>query len=296
MEQVALNQLLKKLSDALINVYKDEALTRTHAWWAVEYVLKKKRADLLLHDYIVLSAEEKKIFEDCVLRITEHDEPIQYIIGTLPFGDLQLHVEHPILIPRPETEEWVYNFIQECKQNGLDKRPISILDIGTGSGCIALSLGYHLPLATVIAIDNNPLAVSLAKKNLKKHALSNVHIIQSDLFENIPDDVQFDIIVSNPPYISIEDFLTLEPSVTAWEDCNALVAEDDGFLYLETIAKHAVNRLKKSVDNSFLPARLLLEIGHTQAERMHEYVTSLGFEKVTIKKDLFGKDRVLIAQ
>ncbi|RTL07406.1 peptide chain release factor N(5)-glutamine methyltransferase [Candidatus Dependentiae bacterium] len=296
MEQISLHQLVQHISDALITVYKNEELTRSHAWWTVEHVLKKSRTDLLKEDTISVSEQEKKSFEDCVLRIKEHDEPIQYIIGTVPFGSIDLHVEHPILIPRPETEEWVYNFIKECKDNGLDNKNISILDIGTGSGCIALALAYHLPLATVIAVDNNPLAIALAKKNLKKYALSNVHIIESDLFDNIPTDIQFDVIVSNPPYISIEDFLTLEPSVTAWEDCNALVAEDDGFLYLETIAKHALKRLKRSQHNISFPSQLVLEIGHTQAERIAAYAKEIGFAKVWVEKDSFGKDRVMKAK
>ncbi|HTM06416.1 MAG TPA: HemK family protein methyltransferase, partial [Patescibacteria group bacterium] len=176
------------------------------------------------------------------------------------------------------------------------KERCSILDIGTGSGCIAITLAHHLPLATVIAVDNNPLAIALAKKNVKKHALTNIHIIESDLFNNIPADIQFDVIVSNPPYISIEDFLTLEPSVTAWEDCNALVAEDDGFLYLETIAKETVHRLKKaSHHNNPFPAQLFLEIGHQQAKRMIAYMHDLGFKEVKVKKDIFGKDRVITA-
>lgn len=296
MESVVLNQLIKNLSNSLINVYKNPDVATRHAWWTVEHVLKKNRAELMLNESIILSAEEKKNLDDCVFRITEHDEPIQYILGTVPFGQLILDVEHPVLIPRPETEEWVYSFIQECKEKGVDKKKISILDIGTGSGCIALALAYNLPLATVIAIDNSALAVALAKKNLKKYNLSNVHIIESDLFDNIPTDITFDIIISNPPYISIEDFLTLEPSVTAWEDCNALVAEDDGFWHLETIAKQAVARLKKSEDTDFLPAQLLLEIGHNQAERLFKYMQQLGFKTVFIQKDSFGKDRVVKAR
>lgn len=295
MEQVALQTLVDQLFTLLMPVYKEQAIAKRHAWWALESIFKKKQAELLAQDIITISDEEKKSMDEWIGRITEHDEPIQYIIGTVPFGNLILDVEHPVLIPRPETEEWVHTFIQACKDQGLDKQPFSILDMGTGSGCIALTLAHHLPLATIIAVDNNPLAVLLAKKNVKKHALTNVHIVESDLFANIPDDVQFDVIVSNPPYISIEDFLTLEPSVTAWEDCNALVAEDDGFLYLKTIAKQATSRLKKQAHHHIFPARLLLEIGHQQAEHMIAYVKELGFQKVDVQKDSFGKDRVVMA-
>jgi release factor glutamine methyltransferase len=296
MEQILLTTLIDQLSISLIPVYKNQAVAKQHAWWLLESVFKKKQSELLVHNMCSISPAEKQCLDEWIGRITEHDEPIQYILGCVPFGNLSLDVEHPILIPRPETEEWVHHFVQECKDRGLDKKSFSILDMGTGSGCIAITLAHHLPLATVIGVDNNPLAIALAKKNVKKYALSNVHIVESDLFNNIPSDIQFDVIVSNPPYISIEDFLTLEPSVTAWEDCNALVAEDDGFLYLETIAQETVNRLKKGEHASLFPAQLLLEIGHQQAERMITYIKELGFKQVHIKKDSFGKDRVVVAQ
>jgi release factor glutamine methyltransferase len=296
MEQIPLNILIDHISTTLNPIYKDKIVAKRHAWWMIESLFKKKQAELLTQETLTISSTEKKSLDEWIFRITEHDEPIQYILGTVPFGNLMLDVEHPILIPRPETEEWVHNFIEDCKNKGLDKKSFSILDIGTGSGCIAITLAHYLPLATVIAVDNNPLAITLAKKNVKKHGLTNIHIVESDLFNNIPSDIQFDVIVSNPPYISIEDFLTLEPSITAWEDCNALVAEDDGFLYLETIAKQAVDRLKKNADyHSLLPARLLLEIGHQQAEHMLAYLKELGFNEVSARKDSFGKDRIVAA-
>jgi release factor glutamine methyltransferase len=250
----------------------------------------------LAQPHITITSEQKQSINQWIGRIIEHNEPIQYIIGTMPFGNLTLHVEHPVLIPRPETEEWVHAFIARCKQKNVDSRVISILDIGTGSGCIALTIAHHLPLATVIAVDTNPMALQLAKKNAQKNSIKNVHFIESDLFGAIPQDVQFDVIISNPPYISIEDFLTLDCSVTAWEDCNALVAEDDGFACLEAIATQAISRLKKQVEKKMhVPEQLLLEIGYQQAERMVDFLQNIGFSDVQVYKDSAGRDRLISA-
>lgn len=297
MQVIQITELTFRVAEALKIAFKEESIRLQYAWWILEALLKKTKSELIAENQIVYTAELKTQINSWIGRIVEHNEPIQYLIGHVPFGPLSIKVEHPILIPRPETEEWVLHFVKQCIDLQLHKKEkIKILEIGTGSGCIALTVGHFLPNATIIAVDINPLALKVAQKNAEKLKIKNVFFVESDLDASVPHDIFFDLILSNPPYISIEEFLELDCSVTAWEDCNALVAEEDGYQMLNKIAHMGLNRLSK--DSLFsavdLPS-IILEIGHTQGKLVQEKLNSLGYQSIKIGQDLQKKDRTVSA-
>ncbi len=206
-------------------------------------------------------------------------KPLQYIVGNVDFYDLNLKVNENVLIPRFETEYLVQKTINYAEKIFTDK--INILDIGTGSGAIALTLKKHLN-ANVIACDISKEALTVAKENSLKNNL-NVEFIQSDLFENI--NGKFDIIISNPPYIAVDE--EIEEIVKNNEPHLALFAEDDGLYFYKKILKEA----KKYLNDKSI---LAFEIGMNQGEKLKEIARKY-FNESTIKieKDLTKKDRYL---
>jgi len=174
----------------------------------------------------------------------------------------------------------------------LENKKISILDLATGSGCIALALAYHLPLATIVATDSADTALTLTKKNSEHNKLQNVICIKSDLFMSIPIDVRFDLIVSNPPYIALSEISDLDVSVTQWEDHKALFADDDGLAIIKQIIAQAPCFIKKNneMQNKNIP-QVVIEIGCTQGALVKDLMSSACYNDVLVHKDLEGKDR-----
>ncbi len=227
-----------------------------------------------------------KALED---HLTTH-KPLQYILGTIPFLSSMIMVRPPTLIPRPETEALTHFIINQLKK--LNKPDLTLLDMCTGSGCIALSLGQAFPEATIYAVDISPQALELTKENLQHNSIPNVITLQSDLFSDLfkeLPDLLFDCIISNPPYVTQQEWHTLDPSVKDWEDHKALVAEDQGLALIKRIISEAQQRLKKRSLSTNVP-QLLLEIGETQGPAVAELMEKAGF-KAQIHKDDAGKDR-----
>ena len=162
-EPIALH---KKVKNKLNNHYKNELLADQYAWWTLEEILEKTKTTLLVEKEIFISDEQKKQIESWIHKLTKENMPIQYLIGYVEFLDLKLFVKSPTLICRPETEELCDFLIAHLKK--LANKNITILDIGTGSGCIALSLAKHIPTATIWAVDISKQALELAKKMLPK--------------------------------------------------------------------------------------------------------------------------------
>jgi release factor glutamine methyltransferase len=202
-------------------------------------------------------------------------------------------VEPPILIPRPETEEWVTWLIGELQPVAQHK--ITILDLCTGSGCIALALAHALPLAHVVGIDKNPAACSLAQKNKCHNKLTNVHFIESDLFSALKQNASFDIIVSNPPYITASEYTQLQPEVVQWEDKHALIAEENGLFFYQRIAHDAKKILNPaSVLNQEKLPRVVVEIGNESQKIMHIF-EHMGYKNIQNHKDMQGAIRWISA-
>lgn len=209
----------------------------------------------------------------------KNNEPPQYIVGWAEFCDLKLAVDERVLIPRPETEELVQMILAENEQ---DKR--AVLDIGTGSGAIALALAQKRKQWDITASDLSEKALELAQLNAKTHQLS-LNFILSDVFENIPG--QYDIIVSNPPYIAFDETYEMDQSVIRFEPDSALFAEKQGLAIYQKIAEAAHQFLKPQ-------GRIYLEIGYKQGQAVKDlFEKAFPAKKVCVHRDIFEKDRMI---
>ncbi len=285
-----IQNMMHEITTTLSHYYKNQELAQQHAWWIVCSITGKSKQELLLEPSIFLDASQQARLTSWLDKITKEHMPLAYLIGIVPFLDLELCVQPPLLIPRPETEEWVGNLCARLKE--LRKKNISILDIGTGTGCIALALAQAMPESTITAIDINPQALALAQENAAKNGITNVNFVRSNLFENVAGS--FDLIVSNPPYISCEEFIDVDPSVVHWEDHGALVAPDNGLALIKEIITHAPTFLrsnKELVDRGI--SNLYIEIGYKQGKSVVDLMQQAGFTNIVIEQDLQGHDRVV---
>lgn len=204
-------------------------------------------------------------------------EPLQYVLGNAPFRDLILDVDPRVLIPRPETESLVDWALHHLPKNG------RVLDIGCGSGAIALSIAFERVDADVTAVDLSPDALAVAGHNARKYALdTRVKFMQSDLFSALPGE-RFDLITANLPYVTEEEYPQLDPEVRDFEPYMALVAPDAG---LQLILK-VISKLDGHLTT---PGAVIFELSPPQAERIHRELESHGFAAETVK-DLCGRDR-----
>jgi release factor glutamine methyltransferase len=240
-----MNSIIKKITT-------ESGLSTQEAWWLLESITQKQKEILLFQKYKCTEEELTKI-DTSITKIKDESIPLAYLIGNVPFGELTINVQPPILIPRPETEEWVYKLIDQLEPYETEIR--SILDLGTGSGCIALALAHAFPEAQVTATDINPQALSLAQQNADQNKIKNIDFLESNLFQQIPQGEKFDLIVSNPPYIASSYKKTLDKSVINWEDHGALFAPEEG---LELIKK-MINQLPNFLSNIKLPTKFVVE-------------------------------------
>jgi release factor glutamine methyltransferase len=284
--------LISTLQKPLVAYYECDVLAEQHAWWLLSAITSKSKTNLLSSGRITLSAEDYHTLQHWVVDLTVNHKPIAYILGTIPFADLNLAIEPPILIPRPETEEWVVNLIDELSK--LSHQSLRILDVGTGSGCIALALAYAFPEAQVVGIDYSEKAIALAQANMQQYALDNVTLLQSDFFSQIPENSFFDLIVSNPPYINSAEWAFLEPSVTQWEDEAALISQEEGYAHLFKIISYAPMYLRANPDlkAAGLP-NVIVEIGESQGPTVAQFMKEQGAQTVSMQSDASGKDRVV---
>lgn len=211
-------------------------------------------------------------------RLKRH-EPPQYIVGWAEFCDVRLGVDSRVLIPRPETEELVDLILVENQ-----KADLRVLDIGTGSGAIAISLAKARQNWKVMASDLSQGALDLAAENAASQQV-NLHFIKSDVLENI--DEEFDVIVSNPPYIAHDETYEMDESVIKYEPDSALFADNQGLAIYEKIAQEAPEHLSSS-------GKIYLEIGYKQGRAVQAiFQESFPTKSVQIHQDIFGKDRMI---
>ncbi len=249
--------------------------------------LKISDTDLILQKDIRFSESDLLYFRSIVKRL-QNQEPFQYIIGETFFYDLLIRCDERALIPRPETEELVDWIVQSSNKN----QSYEILDVCTGSGCIALAIRSILKSSNVSATDISPEAIALAKKNAMllgfeiQFFQDNALVDESDLFlEN-----SMDIIVSNPPYIPLKDKISMEKNVLDFEPHLALFVSDESpLIFYQAIAEKAIRILKSG-------GMLFFELHESYAEQTKELVLALGFDEVEIKQDLQGKNRMLKAK
>ena len=263
-------------------------LSIQQAWWLLEFVTNKTKA-LLQFSHESLTTNQEQQLEEYMQQISVDEKPLAYILGWVPFLDLKIFVTPPTLIPRPETEHWVDELINSIKKSGAQN--LTILDLGTGSGCIALSLAQAFPQSKVYALDIALSAIALAQKNAIENDITNITFLQSDLFNNLPQNLQFDLIVSNPPYIN--PTAQLDASVLNWEDHGALFANDEGMHIINQIACQAKSYLKK---NDELDYQLVIEIDACQGNIVKNVVKNYEFTTIEIHKDQFDRDRTTWAK
>ena len=265
---------------------------RLSAELLLAHVLEVPRIKLYTDYERPLSAKDLAAYRDLVRRAGEQ-EPIAYLTGKAHFFNLEFEVTPDVLIPRPDTETLVENVLQFVRHQSGFESP-RVLDLCTGSGCIAAAIAYHLKAAVVTGTDNSAAAVIVARRNIERLALSGRVIVeQGDLFDPLSRmvDVQpFHLVVSNPPYIPTGQVETLDQSVREYEPIAALDGGLDGLALHRRILSEASSRL--------LPAgRVYLEIAFDQGELAERVAREYeAFDDVRILKDYGGRDRVLTAR
>jgi release factor glutamine methyltransferase len=252
---------------------------------SVQHRFQWTRASFLLNKQEIISDAYKAYFLE-ILSQLKASKPIQYILGETDFYGHTFRVNPAVLIPRPETEElvkWVLDSVSMPNP--------SILDIGTGSGCIAISLKIVLPEADVVALDISADALALAKENAALHK-AEVRFIKKDVLLIQPTDLAttFDVVVSNPPYIALSEKVSMKANVLANEPHLALfVPNTNPLIFYEHIASVAQERLK-------LGGFLFFEINERFGTEVMELLVKKGFKQVELRQDLGGKDRMVKAQ
>ena len=248
-------------------------------------ILKVSRNTLKYSMSREIKKEDKdKIREMLVLRAKKR-KPLQYILGEWEFYSLPFKVSEGVLIPRADTEI----LVEQCIQLMRDIEEPNILDIGSGSGAISIAIANELKSSSVTGIDINEKALKLANENKILNKIENVNFIESNLFGKLDKDFKYDLIVSNPPYISKDEYETLMPEVKNHEPQNALTDLGDGLHFYKEISKLAGEYLK---DTGYLA----FEIGYNQAKDVSKILQDNNFAILSIVKDYGGNDRVVIAK
>jgi|TARA_B110000971_G_scaffold2478_1_gene2710 release factor glutamine methyltransferase len=246
--------------------------------------LKLKRIDITLQSEMIVAAQTFEYFEMVIERLLNY-EPIQYILGSTFFFGSDFIVDKQVLIPRPETEELISWVLEKADT----KQPIKILDVGTGSGCIAISLAKQLPLAQVYAMDVSLGALSIAKQNAKANGVV-VHFIEASVLEWENQDLFFDVIVSNPPYVRESEKEMMSPNVLNHEPHLALFVENNNpLLFYKAIVELSKKNLAKE-------GLIYFEINEYLAKETTSLFASTFFEEVQLKADIFSKNRMLRAK
>ena len=262
----------------------------------LEEYLGFRRVDIVLKSDFKITQETLNLLQSATKQL-EQEVPLQYIIGKTEFYGLPFVVNKHVLIPRPETEELVACVVSESSRvktfntstkQTTEIKQLKILDIGTGSGCIPISLKKQLPFAKISAIDISKEALTVAKKNA---VLNNVdiHFILQDILKTVALDQHYDIIISNPPYVRELEKKELKNNVLKNEPHVALFVENDNpLIFYAKIAELAKNYLNKN-------GLLFFEINQYLGTETIDLVNKKGLKNIQLKKDMFGNDRIIVA-
>ncbi len=288
-----LHRLKHTFIETLLPIYADQQEIESFFFILTEHLHQMKRIDVALHPDFKLSNDYLAKWMEIIQQLKE-EKPIQYIVGESWFFGLRFEVNENTLIPRPETEElvaWILN-------SPIIHHPtsITILDIGTGTGCIPISLKTNLPQAKVLAIDVSEKAVQVAKRNAKLNEVE-INFIQANILEvedlsklstsNFQLSTNFDIIVSNPPYVRHLEKTEIKKNVVDYEPHLALFVDDsDALLFYRKIAQLALLNL---APNGFL----FFEINQYLGKETVELLGDLGFKNIELRKDIYGNDRMI---
>ena len=253
----------------------------------IDHYLGLERFILAMQPNLVVSKEnEDPLF--FALSQLKQERPIQHILGKAHFCELEFRVDENVLIPRPETEELVYWIINEV-QKGDPREEVKILDIGTGSGCIAISLAKNLPNAKVYALDISKKALQIAGENAIDNGV-DIFFLEADILSLEGFKDKFDVIVSNPPYVRELEKLEMKNNVVDHEPGLALfVSDGDPLIFYKKITRFALSHLKKG-------GVLFFEINQYLGEEMKQLLEAENFSEIELRKDMFGNDRMLKGQ
>jgi release factor glutamine methyltransferase len=257
---------------------------RLEAELLLAHVLGIKRLELYLQHDRPLNEAQLEQFRGFVRRRLKR-EPLQYIVGTQQFRELQLHVDRRALIPRPETEVLAGVVIEYARMR---VQPLSAIDIGTGTGAIALSIAKECADVAVLATDVSEEALALARENAAASGIT-VEFAAGSLWQAVPAGRLFDIVVSNPPYVAETERSGLQPEVRDWEPAGALFAGPDGLDVVRPLIQQAAPHMTEG-------GLLALEVGSDQAERVRELIAvTTSYEEIRVIRDLAGRDRIVTA-
>lgn len=256
--------------------------------WIISYVTNMSQADFILHPR-ELTDDELHEIEEIVLRRMS-GEPLQYILGETEFMGMVFKVNELVLIPRQDTEtlvEAVVEKIKELSEKSGGKR-IRVLDIGTGSGCIGISIAKLCPGAEVTLLDYSDSILGVAKENAVLNGVA-VNTVRCDILEEIPEG-EYDVVVSNPPYIETDTIFSLDNIVSSYEPVEALDGGFDGLMFYQRIIEEVAKEIM--AENSIIA----FEIGYNQGEEVADLLREEDFSAVKIIQDTCDKDRVVMAK
>ena len=275
--EYSLKGLLADGAKMLTQAGIDEA--ELDARYILEYITGLNSAQYFIHSEDIIEKNKAEEFFRLIERRSKRI-PLSYVIGTRDFFGLTFKVDENVLIPEQETELLVEEVIKHSEG-------ISVLDMCTGSGCIAISIALFGKPSKVAASDISEKALEVARENAKSLKAGEISFIQGDMFENVTD--KFDIIVSNPPYIETGEIDELMPEVRDYIPRLALDGDIDGLKFYRIISKEAVKKLNKN-------GRIFYEIGYNQSRAVASILLENGFTDVKIMKDYSGLDRIVMAK
>ena len=285
---MTLHDAQQQLLFQLYSIY-DNSEAQQIADRVMEHLTAWKRIDRVMNKMLPLLPEQIDSLQKLTHELLQH-KPLQYVLQEAWFVGILLYVDERVLIPRPETEEMVDCMIKHIQSEQHNKGS-SILDIGTGSGCIALGLKKYLPFCEVHACDVSEGALEVARQNAANNHLvvqfHRLNILMEEEYQRLPF---FDFIVSNPPYIPLSDKTSMQPNVLEYEPHLALfVDNNDPLLFYRAIVNFSGTNLKKE-------GVIYLEIHETLAEPVQELLMQEGFLQIEIRKDMQGKERMVKAK
>lgn len=257
---------------------------RLNAELLLSHILNCKRLDLYLMFERPLTQEEVKTYREYIARRGKF-EPLQYIIGEVDFYDLKLKVNKNVLIPRPETELLIEEAIKLCSENEIK----NIFDVGTGSGNIPIALAKNLNGVRVTSIDQSEEAIQVATENAEINEVADKIVFLVTDFEEYQAGEKFDLMVSNPPYVSKEDYSTLQKEILEYEPIDSVTDNSDGYKFYRLITKRANEMLTNG-------GYLLFEMAEGQSEKIKNILIENKFNEIKIVKDYQNIDRVIIGK
>ncbi|NTW31904.1 MAG: peptide chain release factor N(5)-glutamine methyltransferase [Bacteroidetes bacterium] len=276
---------VKQLSEIFLielsGLYSEQEI-KSITFYAFHHILNFSRSDMLLKKEEQINDENLSFLQD-ILNKLKQEIPIQYVLGCAEFYGINLAVNPDVLIPRPETEELVDWIIKEN-----NNKTVKILDIGTGSACIAIAIKKNILLSTVFASDISDKALIVAKENAKNNN-AEIHFLNFDIL-NVPENIKFpdfDIIVSNPPYVTESEKKYMKNNVLKYEPYNALfVSDNDPLLFYKAVADFSLKLIKKKIT-------LFFEINERFSSCLFDMLSEKGFSDIEVEKDINGKYRML---